>query len=442
MQYSHKRPKGPTIWYFINRISQNRLDYVEELLLQFGDFIKLPSISPAFLINHPEFIQNVLQQNTDVFTKEGPTFKRLEMMLGIGLLTIQGETWKFHRKLVTPTFHPKHVEQYVPIITQYTHDMLKRWEIFAIQQQPFDIAHEMMLLVLRISGKVLFDVDLIDVASEIIEHIHYGNVFASSVFFFAPWLPTPGNIKFRWTKYKLDTLLTQMICQQYQHHQPNLLTKLTEAKYPHNNQPFSQRELLDEIKTLLVTGHETTGCGLSWLWYLLEKNPSVYHKLIEEIDQTINHVPTIQDFKKLTYTRMVVDETLRLYPPIWMIPRTCQNLHLENGFKIPKRSVIFICPYTLHRHPAYWPNPHSFIPERFDDKHKQERVRYTYLPFGLGPRSCIAGSFALMKMPLIVAQILKNYHVKILSTHAVIADPLVSLRPKHGIWATISKRNV
>lgn len=194
----------------------------------------------------------------------------------------------------------------------------------------------------------------------------------------------------------------------------------------------------DEVLTLLLAGYETTSNALSWTWYLLSQHPTAEECLHEELDMVlVGHLPSVDDLPRLAYTRMVIEESMRLYPPAWSFTRHVLADDEIGGYRIPKGSTIILSPYVTHRHPAFWENPEMFDPERFSAEHVAKRPRYAYFPFGGGPRLCIGSNFALMEAQLILATVLQRYRLRLVPDTIVEPNPLITLRPRHGLPMTL-----
>ncbi len=203
---------------------------------------------------------------------------------------------------------------------------------------------------------------------------------------------------------------------------------------------MSDQQLRDEVMTLFLAGHETTAVALSWTLYLLSQHPEVEAKLRSELDEVLGgRAPTLSDLPQLAYTRMVLDESLRLYPPAWVTERKALSEDEISGFHIPAGTTVVISPYATHRHPQFWPDAEIFDPERFQAGCSAGRPRYAYFPFGGGPRQCIGNSFALLEAQIILAAIIQRYRLEFAPGWKVMPEPLVTLRPKGGLWMMVKE---
>jgi cytochrome P450 len=346
-----------------------------------------------------------------------------------------GEQWQQRRRLLAPTFQPRQTVKFTALIVESTRKIIAGWEKHSA---PFDISHEMMKIVLTIAAQALFTRVLTDNEIEkIIVAISRENKYACTLLSIMPWLPTVGNIYYYQAKKYLKKFITQMIVEHRENpsHYDDFLSVLLSAK-----PALSEQDLFDEAKTFLLTGHETTGTALSWTWLLLGQHPEAYQRMRQEINHILEgKAVQHDDLKQLNYTKMVFEEALRLYPPIWMTARKALAADSVGGYHIPAKSELLICPYTLHRHPEFWPQAEQFIPERFEPENVALRPRYAYIPFGAGPRICIASNFALQIAITILATVSQYYEIKLIGEQEPELDHLISLKPKQGVWVTASK---
>ena len=426
-------PPSPSLFYRMNLSSLDRPSFFLELAHDYGDIVKIPSIFSTYLINHPSYLEYILLKKPDNFVKAGLALKPLSATLGHGLLMLLGEKWQQRRRLLAPTFQPRHTEKFTALIAESTRKVIASWKNYS---DPFDISHEMMKIVLTIAAQALFTRALNnDEIEKIIAAISRENKYSCTFLPIMPWLPTVGNIYYHQAKKYLKKFIKQMIAEHREHpaHYDDFLSVLLSA-----TPSLSEQDLFDEAKTFLLTGHETTGTALSWTWFLLGKHPEAYERMRQEIDQVVGkNVVQQEDLSQLPYTKMVFEETLRLYPPIWITARKALIADTIGDYKIPAQSEILICPYVLHRHPDFWPQPEEFIPERFEAENSAMRPRYAYMPFGAGPRVCIASNFALQIALIILATISQHYQIKLIPDEEPELEHLISLKPKQGIWVTV-----
>jgi cytochrome P450 len=255
--------------------------------------------------------------------------------------------------------------------------------------------------------------------------------------------PTPRNRQFRRALCELDTFVYRLIDErcQSQHRRDDLLSRLVAARDGETGERMPATQLRDEVMTLFVAGHTTVAATLSWTLYLLAQHPEVERTLQAELATVLEgRSPTARDLPRLAYTRMVIEEGLRLYPPTWLTARMPLEDDEIGGYRIPAQSVVLLSPYVLHRHPAFWEHPERFEPERFSPEQSARRPRFAYFPFGGGPRLCIGQSLAMMKMLLILAMVTQVYQLRLVPGHIVEPQARITLRPRHGLLMTLHKR--
>ncbi len=405
-----------------------------------------------YLVNDPNVVKHVLVDNPKAYTKSR-NYLGLKVVLGEGLLTSEGDHWRRQRKLAQPAFHRDKLAAFARQMSTATRDMLTRWNSEG-SAKSFCVHSEMMRVTFRIVGLTLFSADVDGEARDVGEALnvamHWANDHAEAMIRIPPYIPTPANLRFRRAKKTLDDVVFRLIAERRANAAKtgefgdDLLGMLMAAtEEPDANAPGAARggmddqQLRDEIITMILAGHETTANLLSWTVYLLSKHPDVERRVREEARRVLgDRDPALEDVKSLEYTRMVLDEALRLYPPAWVFERQAVTADTLGGYQIEPGSIIGLSPYVLHRHPDHWENPEGFDPERFRPERSAARPRYAYLPFGGGPRTCVGNHFAMMEAQIILAMIVREQRLELVPSHPVVVDPCITLRPKHGIRVT------
>ncbi len=411
---------------------------------RYGDIVRIRFLFwHGYLVFHPDQIKHILQDNHRNYTKDIFTLNAFKAFVGNGLVTNDGDSWLHQRRLMQPAFHRKRLAAFGTLITGTTIEMLERWQGFAEQGQPLDIAVEMMRLTLRIVGQSLFTIDL----SNETETVGRAVTTLSKLvldYMSAPfpplWIPTPRNRHITSALRTLDTVVQDIITARRQQHTESgdLLSLLLSARDEETGAGMSDKQVRDEVMTLLFAGHETTSNLLAWTWYVLAQHPEVEQRLHAELDAALaGQRPSVEHLTNLPYSRIVLEETLRLYPPAWSLARKARAGDCLGGYAIPAKSVILMIPYVTHRHPAFWEEPERFDPERFTPERAAARPRYAYFPFGGGPRQCIGNNFALMEAHLILATVAQRYHLHLVPGHAVEPETLLTLRPRYGLPMTL-----
>jgi cytochrome P450 len=272
--------------------------------------------------------------------------------------------------------------------------------------------------------------------------IHHANDYAEAVIKPPQWLPTPKNFRFKRSMKTLDSLVFRMIDARRRgegESAKDLLAMLMAAT--EDGRGMTDKQLRDEVMTLTMAGHETTANALGWTFYLLSKDPEVERRLRREVTTAIGDgAPTADDAPRLKYAAMVVQESMRLFPPVWAFERQAVEDDVVGGCRIPAKALIALSPYLLHRHQAYWENPEGFDPDRFAPAEVEKRPRFAYLPFGGGPRQCIGMGFAIMEAQMLLARIVQRYRLELIPGHPVEPEPVVTLRPRHGIRMRVRRQ--
>jgi cytochrome P450 len=302
------------------------------------------------------------------------------------------------------------------------------------------MSHEFMRITQQIIARTMFSTDVGDKIESLLHAFDVGLEYMNQRMFnpirFIDRLPTPTNLRFRKALATLDDVMYGLIEDRRQAKNPpdDLLTMLLAARDEETGEGMSDRQLRDEVITIFFAGHETTASTLSWACYLLANNPAEAERLTTEARQVLDgHLPSVEDFQNLSYTRLVVDESLRLYPPAWMFAREAISDDVVNGYFIPAGASILVSPYATHRHPGFWDNPEGFDPERFTPERSEGRHRMAYFPFGGGPRLCIGKDFALVEAALILSMIAREYHLDLVPGAVVKAQPIATLRPRPAV---------
>lgn len=401
-----------------------------------GDFVNFRFAWLSYiLIADADAAHHVLVENAKRYHKS-PNYQGLKVMLGDGLLTSEGELWRRQRKLAQPAFHRESLVSFAEAMVGSTEQMLARWQDGGGQR--FDMHSEMMRLTFRIVGQTLLSTDLEDEASEfgasLNVALHWANDYVESVVRVPPWVPTPHNLRFRKAQRAIEGVVGRVVAQRRADPTPrkDLLAMLMAATDDTTGQGMSDKLLRDELLTLTLAGHETTANALSFIFYLLARHPEVATRAKAEVDRVLlGRAPSLADLPNMPYIRALIEESLRLYPPAWVVER--QNLEPDElgGYAIPKGSIVGISPYALHRNPRYFPDPERFDPDRF--LRPSDRPKLAFMPFGGGPRVCIGNAFAMMELQLIVPMILSRFELALAPGFELALDPSVTLRPKHGV---------
>lgn len=436
---------GPSLQQLLPSLTvlrDNPLQFLQQAAQQYGDLVQF-TIGPlnAFVLSRAEDIRYVLQENNRNYTKDTIQYNALADVTGKGLLTNDGDSWLQQRRRMQPAFYRQNIQSFGPLMTDSVVRKMEDWRAVCDTATTVDIDREMMELALEILGKALLGVDLRTDAPELtsavlvaLDHI-VENLKSPSIL--PSFLPSARRQRFRKAVQRLD-LAVQNIIDTYRAAsadpgaQSSLLYALLNAG--DGSAPMTDKQVRDELVTILVAGHETVASALTWTCWLLSQNPQVEQRMCQELDQVLQgRPPAVEDLPRLDTTRRVFDEALRLYPPAWLVSRKNIEQDTIRGVTIPAGSLIVISLYTTQRNPEYWSDPDVFDPDRFLPETAAARPRFAYLPFGGGPRLCIGNHFALQEAPLILAAIYQRYHLEMVSDEPVQIDALVTLRPHGGL---------
>ena len=421
-------------------IQRDPLGFNMSMFERYGNVVRVHFlIWPTYMVFHPQDVKHVLQENHRNYSKDTYLIHFLRPLLGNGLFSNDGQSWLHQRRLMQPAFHRKQLATFGRMMTGATESMLERWQHASSLNQSLDVAQEMMQLTLQIVGQALFSIDLSDETDTV------GQAFTALMaplmdYIFNPvpplGFPTPRNRRIQQHIRTLDGVVQTIITEHRQRDadKDDLLSTLLAARDEETGEQMNDRQLRDEIMTLLLAGHETTANALTWTWYLLSQHPEAESLLHAELEQVLGgRIPTVEDLPRLTYTRMVLEETLRLYPPAVGFNRKAMADDEVGGYFIPAGTLIWLSPYTTHRHPEFWEKPDVFDPERFSQERSAGRPHFAHFPFGGGPRLCIGNHFAMMEAQLVLATIAQHYRLRLVPDHKVEPQALLTLRPRGGL---------
>ncbi len=441
-------PHGLPILGSLIPFRRERPEFLLRLFREHGDIahFKLLGVD-AVLLSHPDHIRDLLVTNHRLVVKSR-ALERAKLMLGEGLLTSEGDFHLRQRRLAQPAFHRKRVASYAQVMADFAARTLARWDTLG-DGAVVEMDAEMMRLTLGIVGKTLFDADVEKDAPEVGQAMHtvLNGFFTLLLPFSERWenWPLPPLRRLRAARDQLDAILFRIIQERRASGEDkgDLLSMLLLAQDEEGDGGgMSDTQVRDEAMTLFLAGHETTAVALTWTWYLLSQHPEVMRTLQAELDEVLGgRLPTFDDVSRLRYTRMVFAESMRLYPPAWVVGRRALTEYEVGGYTLPAGSMFFASQYVVHRHPDFWPEPERFDPQRWTPEAEAARPKFAYFPFGGGPRLCIGEQFAWMEGILVLATLAQRWHADLLPGHPVALEPLITLRPKHGMKMILRQRH-
>jgi cytochrome P450 len=440
-------PRGYPPLGIFPQLRRDPLHYLTAAACRYGAMVSLPlGVRRAYLLAHPAHIQHVLQDQPDHYRK-GVSVERVTPLFGEGLTTSEGGLWRRQRQLMQPLFQWPRLHPWTDVIAEATAAMFARWEPLAARSQPVELAAALRELTQGLMGQMLFGLDprpdaqaagqaLTRAVGQLDRHV-WAMVSAPR------WLPTPQH---RQLHQALRTLHAYVDRQIAEHSCPestldDLLTRLLAARDDTTGEGMSARQLRDEAVTLWVAGQTTVAAALAWTWYLLAQHPEAVSALQRELATVLDgRRPTSQDLPHLHFTRLVLAESLRLYPPTWVTVRTPSGADEIGGHAIPAHAVLLLSPYVVQRHPAFWEHPAQFDPERFTPARAVGRPRFAYFPFGGGPRRCIGQNLAMLEMLMVLAMMAQAYEFHLVPGHPVEPEARITLHPRHGLLMTLRHR--
>jgi cytochrome P450 len=421
-------------------------------MLRYGDVVRYVAGPPgpmrviAYGIAHPDGVQHVLTASGDHYSKQDATYIELRALVGNGLLTSEGETWRRQKRLVQPLFTHRRVEGYASLMADEGARVVERWAERSRKDGSVDLHSEMTRLSLRIVSRALFGEDADSFIPVLKDNVPFlsRRAFARSI---APvkipahW-PTPGNRHADRAKAEIEDMVDAIIARRRVNPTgaDDLVSLLLEAQDPEGGLGLSDEEVRDQALIFLLAGHETTATSLSFTFHLLGLHPDVQTRVQEEVDSVLgDRMPTLEDVRNLSYTTMAIKEAMRLYPAAYAMPRLTEVEDELNGYAIPKGTVAVVSPWVTHRHPAFWDDPEKFDPERFTPEKEKARHRYAYFPFGGGPRACIGQYFSMLEAIIVTAMLARAYKLET-SPEPVPLFTGITLRPKKPMPCRIEAR--
>ncbi|MGA9470912.1 MAG: cytochrome P450 [Terriglobales bacterium] len=408
-------PPGPVEKY---STTQDLLRWMGDQFERFGDIFKASVYGASvYASRDPQHARHVLRQNCQNYVK-GQAIKRIAFLLGNGLMVSEGEFWKTQRRMIQPAFHRTAIDALANVITASNVALLARWENAAHKGASVNVTRDVSGMVLEVVLLSIFGADYKQVAP------HFNIVSEESA----------RNLEFAQSFRSLEKVILELAARRRQEKTTatDILGMLMDARDQKSGQAMSDRQLVNEIKTLIVAGHETTANTLSWSWYLLSQNPKAEEKLASEINNLAgSKFPGLDDLPKFAYTRQVIDEVLRLYPAGWLLTRRALKDDQLGVYFVPAGTEIYVSPYFIQRHPDLWEEHDRFNPDRFDPENSRESNPLAMIPFSTGPRNCIGENLARVEMQIHLMTIAGRIRFRPVESNPPELDVGVNLRSKH-----------
>ncbi len=440
--------KGHWLRGCLRQMQQEPLALYRDAWRQHGDFVRF-RVVPGFymyLLAHPAAIEYVLHTNLKNYRKPDSFNHSVRLLTGGGILTSEGDFWRRQRRLVQPAFSRPAVMALGGVMTEAIARFVAEWEA-AADDRRVDVLPELMRLGLRIASLTLLGTDISGEADAIGQAyrttFEYVSLKMNGRLMFSPlWMPTSRNRQFRQAKALLDRVVLELIARRRgEPPKDDVLGRLLAAQDEESGTGMTDEQLKDEAITLLTAGHETGGAASAWALYLLAKHPEVQQSLHDEVRGCLGgRMPTVDDLSRMPLATAVLEETMRLYPPAWGMPRETLADDEICGYPVPARATLMLSQLLAHRHPDFWPEPDRFDPRRFLSSAGAERARFAYFPFGGGPRICVGNQMAMVEGPLVLAALVQRFQFTLVANQQIVPDPTFTLRPKYGVQLVIRKR--
>lgn len=429
------------------QLAQDPFKFFQEARVTYGDIYTLDlGMVQVVMLNHPQHAQHTLIDHAANYTKGGAMWDSIRTLLGNGLPVSEGNFWRRQRRMIQPNFHRTKLAALTDLMVEAIDEGLADWDAKATGQ-PINIEMACSPITMKVITRTMFGTGLDEheaqVVSEqfpfVLDYIFKGLITQA----LPRWLPVPGRRKYQQALADIDQVVLQVIARRRQEKSEatDLVTTLLQMVDDETGEGMTNQQLRDEAVSMFLAGYETTATAMSWGLELLTHHPEVLQKLRTEIDTQLgNRTPIFDDLPNLPYTRMVVMELLRLFPPAWWLTRTAVDDDVIDGYHIPAGTMVGDLFYMMHRHPDFWPEPERFDPERFSPAQSAHRHHCAWIPFGAGQRQCIGKDFALMEGQLLLARVLQRYDLAMVPGRAARPKATTVLKSQSGIWLSLKQR--
>jgi cytochrome P450 len=426
-------PPGPSEGFDLGG-SEESLDRLRDNFARFGDVYRV--FAPArgvynYVINHPDDVKRVMLTNHRNYTK-GEGIDRVKILLGNGIMTSEGGFWRRQRRMMQPSFHRRVIDQFSQLIHEVNQKYEARWAAAAARGEPVNVSEDTSELTLEIVLRSIFGTDLDKLERQMGQNPF--EVVAKQ---------SNRDLKFAFQFRSLAKLVLELIKTRHESDEEHFdfLSMLMLTTDRETGEPMGDRELIDEVLTLIVAGHETTAAALTWTWYLVAQHPEVAAALEAESDKHAVDGPLGLDAaESLSFTHQVLQESLRMYPPGWLLTRRAVEADELGGYPIAPRTDVFLSPYLLHRHPQFWSDPEKFQPERFAGPDAAQRHKFAYIPFAVGPRHCIGENIAMFEMLVHMHAMTRRFRLKRATNEPIVFEAQINLRPRSNLMMTVENR--
>lgn len=447
-----RRRLPPTLRYlsplrFFADLRRDPLRFFTEAA-KLGDVVRFKAgFQEAWLLTHPTQIKHILQDHSGNYRNCARLTRIFQLGGGDGLLSTEGELSRRQRRLAQPSFHREGIFRAAAAMTVETESMLQRWGALAERAEPLDVMREMTRLTLKIAGRAFCGTDLdrtVDkLADALIGAFHYFNHRLLHAFPIPARIPTPRSRRFAANARAVRAVVASLVEEHRRSDDgsANLLGALLGDGSAASDARLNGTQVIDAMVTFISAGSETTAVALAWTWYLIATNPEAELRLCDELRRNLgSRAPSVGDLPALDYTRRLVQESLRIYPPAWIMMRTAVDEDELGSFHIPRGTSVLMSPYVTQRRADLWDDPLRFDPDRFTRARSERRPEFAYYPFGGGPRRCIGEHFAMVSMALVIATVAQRYRLHLVPGYRVTPHVLFTLRPRDGLMVALEPR--
>ncbi len=422
--------------------------FLSEAAREHGGFVRL-NIGPksVYLVSDPRLFQHMLRDNVRNYQKSKFLYNAAKPMVGEGLLTSEGDFWLRQRRMIQPQFHRQRIATFAHMMSDAVNDVMAVWEADDRMGGEVDLGERMAQLTVEIVSRTLFGTATL--SPEDIAHLGKDMMAASNYValrgympFIPHSIPVPGARRFEQAMIHLTQAVNAIIKagEADKGDGDNLITMLLHTIDEETNERMTHKQLFDEVMTAFSAGFETTATAMTWIWFLLAQNPDVEQKMRDEVASVVgDRPPTLDDITKLVYCRQALQESMRFYPPIPMLPRTALADDVMDGYHIPQGTILLLFYHGLHHNAEYWDAPENFDPDRFTPHQSEKQHRFAYLPFSAGPRKCIGNEFAMMEGTLVLAMLLQRYRISLVEGQTVVPNLSATLKPSPGIQVKMER---
>lgn len=427
---------------------RRKFDFLLEAQQRYGDIYTLNlGMLKWVMLHHPRHTEHVLVSNSQNYRKGGALWETLRDMMGNGLVVSEGDFWLRQRRMIQPQFHRQRLAALTETMVAATHESLDEWEPAARAQQPYNVVDGFSATTMRVIVRSLFGQGLdradLERTSSLVTYALDFLMLGSATSSLPKWVPVPGAKRFQESIRELDQIVYSIIAKERAATTPSdsMLAMLVQMVDNETGEQMTDAQLRDEVMTFFVAGYETTSLALAWIAHFLTQHPHVMDKLQDEIEQVLGgRTPTFADLPALQYTKMVIQEAMRLRPPSWWVPRTALADDVIDGFFIPAGTTVVSFTYGVHHNPGVWEDPQRFDPERFAMAREGQRHRLAWVPFGAGQRQCIGRDFSIMEAQIILAMLIQRFSLSAVAGHTATLALSASLRPKDGVMVNLIRR--